>query len=105
MIEKVIKMQLESYCEKSNVFSKYQQGFRNIFSYETTLNYVINTWKYIIRKKKILATLLDFKRAFETIDRNILLKKFHNCGIHENELKWFKSYLTDKKQMVKVDNI
>ena len=48
MIEKVIKMQLESYCEKSNVFSKYQSEFSKKISYETILNYVINTWKYII---------------------------------------------------------
>ena len=53
---------------------------------------------------KKLAIFLDFKIAFETIDRSILLNKLYNYGIQESELIWFKSYLTDKKQMVKVNN-
>ena len=57
------------------------------------------------KNKIILAIFLDFKRAFETIVRNILLKKFYNYGIQQNELKWFKSYLTDRKQILKENNI
>ena len=46
-----------------------------MYSCETTINYVINRWKFIENNRKVLEIFLDFKRAFETIDRDILLKK------------------------------
>ena len=42
---------------------------------------------YIIKDKKLLAISLDFKRAFETIVRNILLQKLYNYGIQQHELE------------------
>ena len=42
---------------------------------------------------------LDFKRAFETIDGNTYLK-LNVYDIKDNELKWFRSYLTERKPWV-----
>lgn len=75
LIEKIVKQQLETYFEKNKLFSKAQSGFRKNYSCETAVNYVINRWKYVGKNKKLLAIFLDFKRAFETIDRDILIKK------------------------------
>lgn len=105
IMEKIVKEQLETYMEQHNLFSKYQSGFRKKFSCETTVNYVINRWKYADRKKKIMAIFLDFKRAFETIDRELLIRKLYMYGIRESELKWFKSYLTNRKQITKVNGV
>ena len=44
---------------------------------------------------KIMAIFLDFRRAFETIDRDILIQKLYNYGVRNNELNWFK-VLSDK---------
>jgi hypothetical protein len=41
---------------------------------------------------------LDLKRAFETIDRQILLQKLFSYGITEKEYNWFKSYLDERFQ-------
>ena len=49
------------------------------------------------QKEKIMEMFLDFKRAFETIDREILIQKLDMYDIKENELEWSKSYLTDRK--------
>jgi Reverse transcriptase (RNA-dependent DNA polymerase) len=46
----------------------------------------------------IIAVFLDLKRAFETIDRKIVLQKLHHYGITETEYNWFKSYLDDRYQ-------
>lgn len=54
--------------------------------------------------KTIIATFLDFQRAFETIEPKILLNKLKMYGIKNNENKWFKSYLMNRKQYVKVKN-
>ena len=104
IIEKVVKQQLENYFEENNLLFKYQSGFRKKFSCETTINYVVNRWKNIRKNSKVMALFLDFKRAFETIDRDLLLQKLYNYGIEGKELEWFRSYLADRKQMVKVNN-
>ena len=46
-----------------------------------------------------MAIFLDFKRAFETIDRDILIRKLYNCGVRDTELNWFKYYLTNRRQI------
>ena len=37
---------------------------------------------------------IDLKKAFDTIDHQIILQKLKNYGIDENSLTWFHSYLT-----------
>lgn len=103
ILEKVVKEQLEKYIEKNTLLSKYQSGFRKKFSCETAVNFVINQWKKIERNKKIMAIFLDFKRAFETIDREIMIHKLYMYGIQGKELNWFKSYLRNRKQITKVN--
>ena len=43
---------------------------------------------------------IDLKKAFGTVNHNILLKKLEHYIIRENALMWFRSYLTDRKQYV-----
>jgi hypothetical protein len=47
----------------------------------------------------------DLKKAFDTCNHNILLKKLSLLGINGLELAWFKSYLTDRLQFVSIDNV
>ena len=46
---------------------------------------------------------LDLKKAFDCVDHNILTKKLMKFGCIGNTLNWFKSYLTNRKQMCKVN--
>jgi hypothetical protein len=63
---------------------------------------VLNNWKEHIEKKKaILAVILDLKRAFETIDRHILLRKLKSYGIRGLVLKWFESFPANRLQRTK----
>jgi hypothetical protein len=53
----------------------------------------MNHWKGQLQLKKItIATFLDLKRAFETIDRRILLKKLKRYGKKGTVLKNFENY-------------
>ncbi len=46
---------------------------------------------------------IDLRKAFDTVDSNILLLKLTRYGISGSEKKWFESYLTGHTQSVSVD--
>lgn len=52
----------------------------------------------------VLVIFLDLKRAFETINRELLLSKLEEIGLRNNVLNWFKSYLSNRSQRVKYKN-
>ena len=47
---------------------------------------------------------LDLKKAFDTIDHQILLSKLQAYGIRDHTLKWFQSYLDQRKQICMLNN-
>ena len=46
----------------------------------------------------------DFSKAFDRVPHQRLLKKMENLGIAGNTLQWIKSFLSDRKQRVRVGN-
>ena len=48
---------------------------------------------------------LDLKKAFESTDHDILLMKMKLYGLTEHFLKWFRSYLTNRILVCKVDHM
>ena len=47
---------------------------------------------------------LDFKKAFDTVDHDLLFQKMNTYGIRGNVLNWFSSYLRNRKQTVIYNN-
>ena len=55
-------------------------------------------------KHHSIAIFCDLRKAFDTVDHNILLKKLYNIGVRGVELQWFRDYLHNRKQFVKIDD-
>ena len=53
--------------------------------------------------KLVGLVLIDLKKAFDTVDHEVLCKKLVTYGIHHLEISWFKSY-TNRKQFLSVDS-
>lgn len=72
---------------------------------ESALQTVLMNWKSALSERKIIAVVfLDFRRAFETIDRTLLLEKLRKYGIQDTALEWFKNYLFQRCQETKYMN-
>ena len=48
---------------------------------------------------------IDLKKAFDTINLNILLQKLDHYGIRGIPNQWFRSYLSDRKQSVCLNGV
>ena len=105
IFEKIIYNQLDKFLEKNNVLFKHQYGFRKSHS---TTQAILNNLKYLYNNldsgNLILSIFLDFKKAFDCVSHEILLSKLHSYGIRGITLKWFESYLSERKQYTSINN-
>lgn len=105
VIEKLAYRQFNSFITRNALLNEYQSGFRGSHSCESAINDVLFEWKEAQNtSKSIIAVFLDLQRAFETIDPKILIKKLRQYGVREKSLEWFNSYLSNRKQKVKLNN-
>ena len=106
IIEKCLKTRLVHYFTRNNLFNPTQFGFLAEKSTQDALLYV--TKKIYINLDEKLSTLavyIDFSKCFDTLNRNILLKKMERYGIRGMALELFKSYLDERYQAVKVNGV
>lgn len=106
ILEEVVKEQLLMYLDKADILSKYQSGYRKGFSCETALNLVVSSWKKDLDSKNVVAAVfLDLKRAFEAVNRSRLVTKLEEIGVTGSSRRWFESYLQNRSQRTKVDQV
>ena len=52
-----------------------------------------------------IAVFLDLKKAFDTVDHEILLRKLDNLGAGCKEVAWFRHYLQGRRQAVVINGV
>ena len=66
---------------------------------------MIDSWLKAINDVKFVGCLMvDFHKAFDLVDHNLLLQKLRLYKCDENSLSWFNSYLSNRTQIVSINN-
>ena len=99
VFERIIYDQFFKYLNDNDLLVNCQSGFRSLHSTLTFLLEASNSWSVNIDNGLINGVIfIDLKKAFDTIDHKILLRKLASYGIDHRALKWFDSYLSDRQQ-------
>ena len=103
ILEKIVASQLMSFLETHNLLANSQHGFRSNLSTETALMKVNeHIYNNIDEQKISLLLLLDLSKAFDSVCHETLLLKCNHLNVDEF---WFKDYLSDRIQSVKIGSI
>ena len=94
---------LTTYLDEKNIISEKQFGFMAKKSTsDAIINYLNNVYDSINKSKYLLSIFIDFRKAFDTVNHSILLDKLSFYGIRGLPLKWFRSYLHERKFYVSI---
>ena len=67
---------------------------------------MLEIWKKNLDKGGyICAIFMDLSKAFNILNYNLLIAKLGPCGFETDSLRYIKSYLTNKKQIVRVNKM
>ena len=101
IIEKLVHKMLYNFLVENDVLYKNQFGFRKNNSTTFALLQITEKIKETIDNKKYgCGIFIDLRKAFDTVNHKILLKKLEHYGIRDQAFDWFESYLSDRKQYV-----
>lgn len=99
ILEKLIKSRLQGFIDKCNLLNKYQYGFRKESSTKLALLDLMQTIELNQNKDKhTIAIFLDLRKAFDTVNHELLLKKLVSYGFRGTAFSFFSSYLHNRKQ-------
>jgi hypothetical protein len=99
--ERAVYEQLSHYFE--NIFQPFLSAFRPGFGCDTALLTIIEDWeKAIDCNQYTAAVLMDLSKAFDCLPHDLLILKLEAYGLSKSALNLMCSYLSERKQCVKV---
>ena len=105
ILEKIMQVRLVSYLNKYNIIYEHQYGFQeNKSTSLAIMDMYSNLIKAIDGKQYSCGVFLDFEKAFDAVNHDLLIEKIEHYGIRGIANEWFKSYLSNRYQKVKIGN-
>ena len=99
ILEKIIYNRLDQFFTNNNLITNSQYGFRK---HRSTVSAVIKLNDHVLKSfdsyKYTAGIFLDFKKAFDCVDHQVLIDKLEHYGLRNNALNLISNYLKDRKQ-------
>ena len=106
LFEKLVFSQLYRYLNDNCFINSNQSGFRELHSTVTCLLKNTDDWYKGLDTGNLAGMVfVDLKKAFDTVDHQILCRKLESYGVLHRELAWFGSYLSNRVQYCRVNGV
>ena len=106
VFEKIMYSMLINYLDHYKILFSYQFGFRKSHStYMAFMVLIDKLTRALDDGKFVVGILLDFSKAFDTVDHDILLNKLSHYGIRGVPLLWFQGYSSNRRQFVTYNGV
>ena len=84
---------------------KSELGFcKNSNTSDAIIEFLDYVYSSLDSKQSTIAVYLDFSKAFDTVNHNILMSNLLHNGIRGVMQHWFESYLSNRKKYVSIRN-
>ena len=104
LFEKLVANQVHQHMAVTGLFSSGQSAYRRRNSTVTHLLKNTDDWYSGLDLGKLVGlTFIDLKKAFDTVDHDILCKKLEHYGVQQQGLTRFRSY--NREQFCRVSGI
>ena len=103
IFERCMANKLVSFLKKFSILHPSQFGFQKFKSTCDALIHLTNFNYNSLNENKIAVNvLIDLRKAFDTVAHHVLLDKLFSYGIRGTPLNWFRTYLRNRRQYVRV---
>ena len=90
----------------TNFLSDFILAYRKGYSTNHVLLRLFENWKAALDSNLFTGTvLMDLSKAFDFIPHDLVKAKLHAYGFHFETLTFLNSYLRNRKQCIKINNI
>ena len=105
--ELVLKSQMINFIESNNLLTDFQSGYRSKHSTTTAILKITNDILSMLDRKYVsILILLDFSKAFDSLNHDLLCSKLFNIfKFNENAVRLIESYLNNRSQKVYVNGL
>ena len=104
ILEKIIVKQIIHHIKANQLATLRQHGFTVGKSVTTNLLEVVNIWtEAIMHNIPVDVLYLDYQKAFDCVPHKRLIQQVHSFGISGEALNWIESFLSNRKQKVRVN--
>ena len=101
ILERIMYNRIYKHLQENNILYPKQFGFQKFHSTDYAIAQLIDQiFNSFEENKFTLGVFIDLSKAFDTVNHDILLTKLSNYGIQNINLKWFTSYLSQRKQYI-----
>ena len=104
IMEKILHSHLLNYLKRQNLIYSNQDGFRPKRSTHHSIEKLTNNIFQALNKQKCTTAIyLDFSKALNTLNHNILFTKLTALGLGNSAINLISDYLTNRKQHTKAN--
>lgn len=105
IFETIINTRILKFIDRRMFMSDHQYGFKkNCTTTEAILDFITPVFKSFNDKHFTISLFLDLKKAFDTVDIDLLLSKLSHYGFRNKSNAFFKNYFNNRKQHVQIND-